>query len=97
MIADDSPPRCSLCGRTPRRGTTDHHLIPRTCHGNKWFRRRFTREDMQRTIPVCRECHSAIHKFIPSHKLLGRSYSTRETLLAHEQLHRFVGWVRKQR
>ncbi len=31
---------CELCQRTPRKGTTEHHLIPRTCHRNKWFKKR---------------------------------------------------------
>jgi hypothetical protein len=88
---------CRLCGRVTRKGTTKHHLIPRTCHSNKWFKRQFTREQMDETISVCHDCHSSIHKFIPKEKDLGRHYHTVETLLAHGQLGKFVAWVRKQR
>ena len=52
---------------------------------------------MQETIPVCRDCHSSIHKLIPSVKDLGRHYHTVEALLAHEEFGKFVAWVRKQR
>jgi hypothetical protein len=88
---------CRLCGRVTRRGTTEHHLIPRTCHSNRWFKKRFTREQMRQTISVCRQCHSSIHNLISSEKELGRHYHTVEALLTHEQLGGFVAWVRKQR
>ena len=52
---------------------------------------------MQRTISVCRDCHGSIHKLIPSEKELGRYYFTVERLLAHEQLGKFVAWVRSRR
>jgi hypothetical protein len=29
-----------------------HHFIPRTLHGNKWFRERYTREQMRGGIEV---------------------------------------------
>lgn len=88
---------CCLCGRELKDGTTEHHVIPRQCHSNKWFKKRFTRQEMQVTITVCQACHSAIHRFIPSHKDLARHYNTREKLLAHEGLASFVGWVRNQK
>ena len=93
----DSPKRCQLCGRVTKRGTTEHHLIPRKCHSNKWFKREFTREQMRKTISVCKDCHSAIHRFVPNEKTLGRYYNTIETLLEHEQIGNFVQWVRKQK
>lgn len=71
-------------------------MIPRTCHSNKWFKKRFSREQMHKTIDVCRDCHKAIHKLIPSEKDLGRHYNQVELLLDHEAIRRFVDWVRKQ-
>ncbi len=74
---------------------TFHHLIPKRLHGNKWFRKRYSREEMaQRGIHVCHDCHKAIHHYIPSEKELGRSYETRAKLLAHPELGRFVAWLR---
>ncbi|MEM9827496.1 MAG: hypothetical protein AAF958_12970, partial [Planctomycetota bacterium] len=54
---------CALCGRQPKRGTTRHHLIPRCCHSNRWFKKRFAREQMNETVPLCRDCHGAVHRF----------------------------------
>jgi len=89
--------RCALCGRVTKRGTTKHHLIPRTLHSNKWFKRHFTREELHRTIDVCRDCRKAIHRLVPDEKQLGRHYNSVERLLAHEQIGKFVAWVRKQK
>jgi hypothetical protein len=94
---DHSRFRCELCGRVTKRGTTAHHLIPRTCHGNRWFKKNFGREDLRRTIEVCRDCHRAIHDLIPSEKQLGRHFNTTEKLRAHPGLHQFLNWVRKQK
>lgn len=88
---------CRLCGRTTKRGTTEHHLIPRTLHSNKWFKKRFTREQMQTTISVCRDCHLAIHRFIPDEKELGRHFHSIELLREHPELAKFIPWIRKQR
>jgi len=91
------PKPCELCGRRTRKGTTEHHLIPRRCHRNKWFKKRFTREQMQRTISVCHECHRAIHRFVPREKDLGRDYNTIDSLMQQEQIRRFVDWVSKRK
>lgn len=86
---------CELCERTHR--LTFHHLIPRTLHKNKWFKKRYTREEMtSRGLDLCRDCHSAIHALIPSEKTLGRDYNTKAALLAHEPLARYVAWVSTQ-
>lgn len=86
---------CALCQR--ERPGTQHHLIPRTCHRNKWFQKRFTREQMRETVPLCRECHSAVHRFVPREKDLGRHFNTLQDLRAMPELQKFVSWVRKQR
>ena len=51
--------QCGLCGAEEE--LTFHHFIPRTLHSNKWFKKRYTREEMQAGIDVCRECHDLIH------------------------------------
>ncbi len=77
---------------------TFHHLIPRTLHSNKWFRKRFDRQTMQRTgLMICRICHNGIHKIIPDAKDLARNYRCRDDLLAHPGIERHVAWSRKQR
>jgi len=36
--------KCELCGR--ENVLTFHHLIPVTLHKNKWFKKNYTREEM---------------------------------------------------
>ena len=88
---------CRLCGRITKGGTTEHHLIPRTCHKNKWFKKNFSRERMAETISLCRDCHRELHKQVPREKELGRYFNTVESLLAHEEIGKFVAWVSKQK
>ena len=63
--------KCDLCGRV--NVLTFHHLIPVCLHKNKWFKKNFTREEMQSGIAVCKyDCHREIHNLI-TEKELGRS------------------------
>lgn len=86
---------CVLCGRIPRKGLTKHHLIPRCCHKNKWFKKRHERARMQQTIDVCRQCHDMVHRFIPSEKELGRSYASVGALKAHPELANYLEWMKR--
>lgn len=85
---------CKLCQRAVPK-TTRHHLIPRSQHSNKWFKKRFSAEEMQQTVDLCRDCHREIHKRIDE-KRLGRSYNSLEQLRAHPGLADFLVWLRKQ-
>jgi len=89
--------RCDLCGRRTRRGTTEHHLIPRTCHSNKWFKKRYTRAQLQVTIDVCRDCHRAIHDLVPDEKELARQWNTRDALQTHPEISKYLAWIKKRK
>ena len=52
---------------------------------------------MQQTVSLCHDCHGSIHHYVPSEKELGRYHNTIESLLQHEQIGRFVAWVRQQK
>lgn len=91
------PGQCVFCLRVLQNGTTEHHLIPKTCHKNKWFKKRFTRAQMRETVPACRDCHNAIHDLVPREKELGRHFFTVPLLLAHPDFARFVRWVSRQK
>ncbi|MDA0840952.1 MAG: hypothetical protein O3B01_18360 [Planctomycetota bacterium] len=84
------PDCCELCNRL--KPLTFHHLIPRTLHSNRWFKKTFTREQMQQGLNLCRACHRTVHDFL-TEKELGRDYNTRERLLEHEPIGTFVKWV----
>ena len=85
---------CDLCNIEA--ATSFHHLIPRTTHGNKWFKKRFTRQEMQQGMNVCRGCHKSMHTLIPSEKELGKDFNTKEKLLAHGGIAKYVAWKQRQ-
>jgi hypothetical protein len=86
---------CELCERELE--LTEHHLIPRTNHKNKWFRANFTLDDMKtRKLNLCGDCHPAIHKSIPDEKVMGRDYNTKAKLMSNQEVRKFVDWVKKQ-
>jgi hypothetical protein len=73
-----------------------HHFIPRTLHSNKWFKKRYTREQMHEGIEVCKPCDQAIHDLVPDEKKLGRHYNTLEKLLANPEVGKCVQWKRRR-
>jgi len=84
--------RCELCQRAEA-NLTRHHLIPRTRHNNKRIKKLFNREEMNnRLLWVCRSCHSHIHRVLDE-KQLALEYNTRDKLLEHPEIKRFVSWL----
>lgn len=92
---DPSVPVCELCCRHGVE-LTRHHLIPRTRHSNKKARRTFARAEMHnRILLVCRACHKQIHALFTEKELTER-YHDRHALLAHQDMARFVHWIRSK-
>lgn len=90
------PPRlkCELCGRENQ--VNFHHLIPRTLHTNKWFKKRYTKAELSKGIMVCKyTCHREIHNQI-TEKELGKNFNTLEKLLQHHIISKYVIWIKKQ-
>lgn len=85
---------CELCRCEDARNF--HHFIPRTVHSNKWFKKNFTREEMQRGMDVCKQCHRMIHTTIPDEKELGKEYNTREKLAAHPKMASYLQWKQRR-
>jgi hypothetical protein len=83
---------CQLCGC--EESFNFHHFIPRTVHANKWFKKRYTREQMREGIDVCKPCHKEVHKQIPDVKELARDYSSRSKLADHPEIRKFLKWKR---
>jgi hypothetical protein len=90
----DSGGVCGLCGRVVERRTR-HHLVPRSRHANKRVKRSFSREELQRTVPLCGACHRQIHRTL-TEKELEREYNTVEALLSHPGISRFVRWIERK-
>lgn len=89
--------KCELCKREDL-DLDEHHLIPKTNHSNKWFKKNFTTEEMKnRKILTCDDCHKAIHDLIPDEKELGRKYNTLEKLLSNKKISKYIKWIKKQK
>jgi len=85
--------RCELCERAVGR-VTKHHLIPRTRHKNKRNKKNFDREEIHtRVLWLCSPCHKTVHAIL-TEKELENEYNTRDLLLAHAEIAKFVAWIR---
>lgn len=75
---------CGLCGRVliPGPSVNRHHLRPKSQGGTEmvWIH----------TI-----CHGKIHSLF-TERQLAQEYDSFDKLLAHEEIQRFVRWVRKR-
>ncbi|CAN0389338.1 unnamed protein product, partial [Ectocarpus sp. 13 AM-2016] len=93
---DDSvsePGCCSLCERLMP--LTRHHVMPKSTH-KRYRKKGYSDAVLNRTIAICRPCHSAVHRAHDALTLAER-FTTVEELLADETIGRFVAWARKQR
>jgi hypothetical protein len=84
---------CELCGCEPARSF--HHLIPRTTHRNKWFKKKFRRDELQAGLHLCGPCHDLLHQLFEA-KELGREFNTREKLAAHPEVAKYLAWRKKR-
>lgn len=83
------PQRCGLCEReTPT--LTEHHLIPRS----QGRRRGWKVADLPKVL-LCSPCHKFLHKTFTNAELAGE-FNNVDALLEHEDVQRFLKWVRKQ-
>ena len=83
-----------MCGRVVEKRTR-HHLIPRTRHGNKRVKRTFSREELNRTVPLCPACHRQIHRSL-TEKDMECEFNTVESLLSHPEISGFVAWIKEK-
>ncbi len=74
---------CGLCGRPlGALHIQDHHLIPKTFGGKV-------------TAPMHKMCHQKVHATF-SERQLQHYYHTFERLLEHEEIQKFVKWVKRR-
>ena len=86
--------KCELCEREHL--LTFHHLIPRSQHKNKWFKKNFTKEQMNEGINICKDdCHKQIHILIEE-KELGKNYNTKQKLLNHLKVKKYIKWIKER-
>lgn len=85
---------CACCGRMTT--LTFHHLIPRKLHRRTAFKKRYSREELNQGIAVCRACHNGIHDLY-NEMQLAKEFSNLNALLADAALQRHFAWVAKQK
>jgi Na+-translocating ferredoxin:NAD+ oxidoreductase RnfC subunit len=85
---------CACCGRVV--SLTFHHLIPRKMHRRKGFRKRFSKEELNVGVHICRKCHKGVHATYDEITLATR-FDTLDKLLSDEALAAHFRWVSKQR
>ena len=85
---------CEFCEREVE-AITCHHLIPRALHSKKWYKKNYKKEDLNKTIELCQDCHLSVHQFIKE-KDLGKRYNTAELLKNHPKVSKFIFWVATQ-
>lgn len=85
---------CTCCGRNTM--LTFHHLIPRKLHRRTAFKKRYTRDELNQGIAVCRACHSGIHDLYTEMQL-AKAFTHLNQLLADPALQLHFAWVAKQK
>ena len=86
--------KCELCNRENE--LTFHHLIPICLHTNKWFKKNYTSDEMNKGIYICKyQCHKEIHTLILE-KEIGKNYNTKELLLSHPKVSKYIKWIKKK-
>ncbi|WP_415898782.1 hypothetical protein [Neptuniibacter sp. QD48_11] len=85
---------CPLCKRTLL--LTFHHLIPKKMHRRYYFSKRYSREELNRGINICRCCHDAVHRAFDE-MTLAKEYHSLGQLLSSSKIQRHIEWASKQR
>ncbi len=85
---------CPLCNREI--SLVPHHLIPKSLHEENWYKKHFTKEEMNTIFMLCHDCHDAIHKFYPA-KILATDFATPEKILTDEKIINFAKFAAKQK
>lgn len=85
---------CPLCGRAC--DLTFHHLIPRKLHRRTYFRKHFSKDELNRGINICRPCHNGIHRLYDEMQL-AKQFASLQSLQADEALQKHCEWVARQK
>ena len=64
-------------------------------HRRPHFRKRFSKEELQRGIMICRQCHDGIHRTY-SEMQLAKQFNSLQALIDDATLARHFEWVGKQ-
>ena len=60
------------------------------------FRKNFTREECNRGIAICRQCHNGLH-LLYDEMTLAKHFSSLDALLADDAIKRHIAWSGRQK
>ncbi len=83
-----------MCGRVG--ALTFHHLIPRKLHRRMFFRKNFSREQLNNGLDICRPCHDGIHDHYDE-MTLARRLNSLEALRNDPEIRKHITWAAKQK
>jgi len=92
--SSNSHTTCGLCKQV--RTLEFHHLIPRKVHRRNFFRKNFSKEELNRGVWICRLCHKGIHKTY-SELDLAKNFNSLSRLATDPIIMRHVKWAEKQK
>jgi len=85
---------CPICHRVMQ--LTRHHLIPRSTHEHFRKHPHPTVNDLYVDVYLCRQCHSAVHRF-QNEMTLAQEFYSLELLLAAEGIQRWGEYAKRLR
>ena len=85
---------CKICERETV--LTRHHVRPKKTHAKLLKRGLFTKEELAKTVDICRPCHSAVHRAEDEETLAEKYYSI-ELIMTHPKVLNFIPYIQKQR
>ncbi|MFT7139021.1 MAG: hypothetical protein ACI9B8_001439 [Sulfitobacter sp.] len=86
--------QCPCCKRGL--ALTFHHLIPKKMHRRDRFKKHFSKQELNRGVYICRQCHVGIHKAYDQ-MTLAKYFAEFSFILEDEDLQRHFHWVGKQK
>ncbi len=84
---------CEICKRD-RFKLTEHHLIPRTMHGQSLKQGLYSKHKLNQVAWLCRGCHEFVHQRIKP-KVLANKYSSVELLLRRDDVREWAKSIGK--
>ncbi|MGY8770338.1 MAG: hypothetical protein ACKVH8_18135 [Pirellulales bacterium] len=85
---------CVFCEREAL--LTFHHLIPKKVHRRKFFKKNYSKDELQAGIDICRLCHTGIHDLYDEMQL-AKVFNSVDALKNDEALIKHFNWVTKQK
>lgn len=85
---------CPFCNREV--DLTFHHFIPKKVHGRKYYKKHYSKQDLNQGINICALCHKGIHRLYDE-TTLAKRLNNADVLLDDEALAKHFKWVSKQK